>query len=229
MKRRHSGNFTFRCGQCTMAFRSESALRSHSILHLFAPTQRCSLCQKSCSNDEELKAHMEAEHPQEDETSRCDLCAETFTSRASLIAHINSVRHLHRAKKQLEAQGSVDLSSQAHTFCHRQRIARVLAALQSPPSPGEKKPFRCNVCKIGYGQGATLDIHLRSVAHQSRMSKIADLVSAGDVDPSKPVLEQPGGPAQKIIRELLGRDDEVSSAAFRPLRCIPFPFGLTSS
>ncbi|KAK6727077.1 hypothetical protein RB195_005025 [Necator americanus] len=196
-----SGNFTFRCGQCTMAFRSESALRSHSILHLFAPTQRCSLCQKSCSDDEELKAHMEAEHPQEDETSRCDLCAETFTSRASLIAHINSVRHLHRAKKQLEAQGSVDLSSQ------------VLAALQSPPSPGEKKPFRCNVCKIGYGQGATLDIHLRSVAHQSRMSKIADLVSAGDVDPSKPVLEQPGGPAQKIIRELLGRDDEPSNAA----------------
>ncbi|VDK51462.1 unnamed protein product [Cylicostephanus goldi] len=51
----------------------------------------------------------------------------------------------------------------------------------------------------------------RSVAHQSRMSKIADLVSAGEVDPSKPVLEQPGGPPQKIIRELLSRDDEVRS------------------
>ncbi|PIO62459.1 homeobox domain protein, partial [Teladorsagia circumcincta] len=48
-----------------------------------------------------------------------------------------------------------------------------------------------------------------SVAHQSRMSKIAELVSAGDVDPSKPVLEQPGGPPQKIIRELLSRDDEA--------------------
>ncbi|VDO16408.1 unnamed protein product [Haemonchus placei] len=36
-----------------------------------------------------------------------------------------------------------------------------MAALQNPSSPGEKKPFRCNVCKIGYGQGATLDIHLR--------------------------------------------------------------------
>ncbi|VDL63760.1 unnamed protein product [Nippostrongylus brasiliensis] len=87
----------------------------------------------------------------------------------------------------------------------------VLAALQNPSSPGEKKPFRCNVCKIAYGQGATLDIHLRSVAHQSRMSKIAELVNAGDVDPSKPVLEQPGGPPQKIIRELLSRDDEPSN------------------
>ncbi|XGW19839.1 hypothetical protein V3C99_003570 [Haemonchus contortus] len=197
----NSGNFTYRCAQCTMAFRSENALRSHSILHLFAPTQRCSLCQKMCANDDELKTHMESDHPQDDETARCDLCAETFSSRTALIAHINSVRHLHRAKKQLEAQGTVDLSSQ------------VLAALQNPSSPGEKKPFRCNVCKIGYGQGATLDIHLRSVAHQSRMSKIAELVGSGDVDPSKPVLEQPGGPPQKIIRELLSRDDEPSNAA----------------
>uniref|UniRef100_A0A0K0CT22 Zinc finger, C2H2 type n=1 Tax=Angiostrongylus cantonensis TaxID=6313 RepID=A0A0K0CT22_ANGCA len=149
-----SSNFTYRCKQCTMVFRSESALRSHSILHLFS------------------------DHPQDDESSmRCELCAENFSSRTSLITHINSVQHLHRAKKQLEAQGSIDLSTQ--------------------------KPFRCNVCKIGYGQGATLDIHLRSVAHQSRMSKIAELVSAGDVNPSKPVLEQPGGPPQKIIRELL--------------------------
>ncbi|KAK5968735.1 Zinc finger C2H2 type [Trichostrongylus colubriformis] len=108
----NSGNFTYRCAQCTMAFRSENALRSHSILHLFAPTQRCSLCQKMCTNDEELKNHMETEHPRDDETARCDLCAETFSSRTALITHINSVRHLHRAKKQIEAQGSVDLSSQ---------------------------------------------------------------------------------------------------------------------
>ncbi|KJH42559.1 homeobox domain protein, partial [Dictyocaulus viviparus] len=197
-----SCNFNYRCAQCTMAFRSETALRSHSILHLFAPTQRCYLCQKMCNNNDELKIHMEADHPpqqEDDESIRCELCVETFATRSALIAHINSVRHLHKAKKQLESQGSVDLSAQ------------VLTGLQNPSSPGDKKPFRCNVCKIGYGQGATLDIHLRSVAHQSRMSKIADLVSSGDVNPSKPVLEQPGGPPQKIIRELLSRDDEPSN------------------
>ncbi|KAJ1358423.1 hypothetical protein KIN20_016845 [Parelaphostrongylus tenuis] len=100
-----------------MVFRSESSLRSHSILHLFAPTQRCSLCQKVCNNNDELKAHMESDHPQDDESSsiRCDLCAENFSSRASLITHINSVQHLHKAKKQLEAQGSIDLSTQVCT------------------------------------------------------------------------------------------------------------------
>ncbi|KAJ1358421.1 hypothetical protein KIN20_016843 [Parelaphostrongylus tenuis] len=68
-----------------------------------------------------------------------------------------------------------------------------------------------------------------SVAHQSRMSKIADLVNAGDVNPSKPVLEQPGGPPQKIICELLSRDDEKiliyhvfssNKALSSPLPCI---------
>ncbi|VDL81176.1 unnamed protein product [Nippostrongylus brasiliensis] len=79
-----------------------------------------------CINDDELKAsvrivrmppaHMDSDHPQDDESARCDLCVEAFSSRTALIAHINSVKHLHRAKKQLEAQGSVDLSSQVRGY-----------------------------------------------------------------------------------------------------------------
>lgn len=158
----------------------------------------------------------------------------------------------------------------------------MLSVLQ-PSSPGERKPFRCNVCNIGYGQGATLDIHLRSVnvfpriakilgwigfeprtvgaarsalalrhsdvlcgvegvgavapeqslvrirrdqncfailkfdkmafcrsvAHQSRMTKLSDLVASGEIDASKAVLEQPGGPTQKLIRELVAKEEEV--------------------
>uniref|UniRef100_A0A1I7XEI3 Homeobox domain-containing protein n=1 Tax=Heterorhabditis bacteriophora TaxID=37862 RepID=A0A1I7XEI3_HETBA len=233
-----ANNFSFRCPQCAMAFRNESSLQSHSILHLFSTSQKCPTCSTMCSTNEELKSHIETEHPKEEE-SRCELCQEAFSSKTALVAHFNSVRHLHKAKKQLEQQGSVDLSAQSirnfistlHSseflllFCLR--LAAILLVLEigtpllcpqfpivlavlNPSSPSDKKPFRCNICKIGYGQGATLDIHLRSVAHQSRMSKIADLVANGDIDASKPVLEQPGGPAQRIIRDLMDRDDEAS-------------------
>lgn len=69
----------------------------------------------------------------------------------------------------------------------------------------DKKPFRCNVCKLGYGQGSSLDIHLRSVAHQSRMARLAELVVSGEVNPNKPVSEQPGitWAPQKTIGEMV--------------------------
>ena len=31
----------------------------------------------------------------------------------------------------------------------------------------EIKPFKCNICKVAYSQGSTLDIHIRSVLHQT--------------------------------------------------------------
>ncbi|CAD6184642.1 unnamed protein product [Caenorhabditis auriculariae] len=106
-----SSGYGFRCPQCSMAFRSEASLQSHSIIHLFATTHKCSACEKVCTDADELRSHMDEEHPKEDE-QRCELCQETFASKTALVAHFNSVRHLHKAKQHLEKQGAVDLSAQ---------------------------------------------------------------------------------------------------------------------
>lgn len=45
------------------------------------------------------------------------------------------------------------------------------------------------------------------MAHQSRLSKLTELVAQGEIDPLKPILEQPGGPIQKTIADMLNRDD----------------------
>lgn len=58
-----------------------------------------------------FQVHTDSEHCKPDEENRCELCSESFNSRAQFLAHINSVRHLHEAKKQLE-QGSVSLNQQ---------------------------------------------------------------------------------------------------------------------
>ena len=55
----------------------------------------------------------------------------------------------------------------------------------------EVKPFKCNICKVAYSQGSTLDIHIRSVLHQTKASKLQELILTGQVDLSKPLIEQP--------------------------------------
>lgn len=55
----------------------------------------------------------------------------------------------------------------------------------------DKKPYKCNICKVAYTQGSTLDIHMRSVLHQTRASKLHELAMTGQIDLSKPLIEQP--------------------------------------
>lgn len=41
------------------------------------------------------------------------------------------------------------------------------------------------------------------------MNKLGELVAAKEIDPTKPVLEQPGGQPQKFIKDLLRAEEEV--------------------
>ncbi len=72
----------------------------------------------------------------------------------------------------------------------------------------QNKPYKCNICKVSYAQGATLDIHIRSVLHQTRASKLHELAMTGEVDITKPLIEQPelnNKAQQKAIAEIMAQ------------------------
>lgn len=50
----------------------------------------------------------------------------------------------------------------------------------------------------------------RSVAHQSRLTKIAELLAQGEIDGCKSIVEQPGGPAQTVLAELATKHDPTT-------------------
>ncbi|VDK42111.1 unnamed protein product [Anisakis simplex] len=210
----HAFRANMRCTQCERNFRSAELLRKHvaqehsnnkSGLSLPSTSSynydATELNEEECAADTGDNKHNELLRPY-----KCDLCKESFTQKQLLLTHYNSINHLHKAKKILEQQPN-----------NLQLNAQMLAALDSSVNAqsgnsahsysNSSKPFKCNICKLGYGQGSTLDIHVRSVAHQSRLSKIAELVAQGELDPGKPLLEQPGGPPQKTIAELIPKGD----------------------
>ncbi|KAG8455424.1 hypothetical protein GDO86_001565 [Hymenochirus boettgeri] len=87
---------------------------------------------------------------------KCVVCKESFTQKNILLVHYNSVSHLHKVRK-----ASLDPSVST-----RQEQGA------APPShggqSGQEKPYKCNVCHVSYNQSSTLEIHMRSVLHQTR-------------------------------------------------------------
>ncbi|PNJ35691.1 ZFHX2 isoform 4 [Pongo abelii] len=84
---------------------------------------------------------------------KCTVCKESFTQKNILLVHYNSVSHLHKMKK-----AAIDPSAPA----------RGEAGAPPNTTAATDKPFKCTVCRVSYNQSSTLEIHMRSVLHQTR-------------------------------------------------------------
>ena len=132
---------------------------------------------------------------------KCEVCKESFTQKNILLVHYNSVSHLHRLKKSLQqepssGQSTVTPATSTATPEKSSKSSALEALLgnirgEKKDEDNEAKPFKCNICKVAYSQGSTLDIHIRSVLHQTKASKLQELIQTGQIDMSKPLIEQP--------------------------------------
>ncbi|CDQ81757.1 unnamed protein product [Oncorhynchus mykiss] len=88
---------------------------------------------------------------------KCTVCKESFTQKNILLVHYNSVSHLHKVKRALQESTT---------------------GQPEPTSSPDNKPFKCNTCNVAYSQSSTLEIHMRSVLHQTK-ARAAKLEAAG--------------------------------------------------
>ncbi|EPY72732.1 hypothetical protein CB1_092500001, partial [Camelus ferus] len=83
---------------------------------------------------------------------KCTVYKESFTQNI-LLVHYNPVSHLHKMRKAV-----IDPSSPA----------RGEAGTAPTTARATDKPFKCTVCRVSCNQSSTLEIHMRSVLHQTR-------------------------------------------------------------
>jgi len=191
-------NRKYKCHKCKVAFTRQTYLTSHNktLLH-----------RKGEKMNYPMEKYMDPNRP-----FKCDVCKESFTQKNILLVHYNSVSHLHKLKKAMQEQQS-----------NNNMVCTAVLGVTSPPSSlnltksstsseeEDKKPYKCNICKVAYSQGSTLDIHMRSVLHQTRASKLQDLVLSGQIDISKPLFEQPNKDGKKEPKLFASPSSSISS------------------
>ena len=190
-------NRKYKCHRCKVAFTRQSYLTSHNKTLLHRKGEKLSY---------PMEKYLDPNRPY-----KCDICKESFTQKNILLVHYNSVSHLHKLKQaqnlssinsmndknssQLVASATSfnfpnDLSTNGNTSTVTSAVTSSVNSVNNASSNDyDKKPYRCNICKVGYNVVATLDIHIRSVLHQTRASKLHDLAISGQIDLSQPLIE----------------------------------------
>lgn len=177
-------NRKYKCHRCKVAFTRQSYLTAHNKTLLHRKGEKLSY---------PMEKYLDPNRPY-----KCDVCKESFTQKNILLVHYNSVSHLHKLKRAMQEQQQQNnnnnpavspvLQQQQQQQQQQQKASGIGAG---SPDEDDKKRYKCNICKVAYTQGSTLDIHMRSVLHQTRASKLQDLALAGQIDLTKPLIEQP--------------------------------------
>lgn len=232
-------NRKHKCHRCKVAFTRQSYLTSHNKTLLHRKGEKLSY---------PMEKYLDPNRPY-----KCEVCKESFTQKNILLVHYNSVSHLHKLKRAMQEQqqllgqipasltaslppsatGLVSISSNNPKSTNTSSSSVTPPGLNLSSSPStvnsdddDKKPYKCNICKVAYSQGSTLDIHMRSVLHQTRASKLQELAMTGQIDLTKPLIEQPEPQKlqdqhKKVMQELLspsGKGDGAPVSFSTPIR-----------
>ncbi|XP_062593026.1 zinc finger homeobox protein 4-like [Saccostrea cucullata] len=207
----------FKCHRCKVAFTKQNYLTAHNktLLH-----------RKGDKMSYPMEKYLDPNRP-----FKCDVCKESFTQKNILVVHYNSVSHLHKVKQALQ-QGEGPLSPPSNDTTSTTTTPTPSSETQPQPSADDKnKLYKCNICKVSYSQGSTLDIHIRSVGHQSTAAKLPELILSGQIDLSQPLIEQPNdvpkSQQQKLLAEMLQPHQILAATSAVSQPSLLFP-GITS-
>ncbi|KAH9488881.1 hypothetical protein Btru_041528, partial [Bulinus truncatus] len=211
----------FKCHRCRVGFTSHKYLLSH--------------------NKTTQHKHWEMTDKFEDPSRpyRCEICKESFTQKNILMVHFNSVSHLHKLKQQTHLNGESIFNSTALSHSspspspHSHGISspsNATAAASTTPqtngsfengaenSSSHTKPYKCNICKVSYNNQPSIEIHLRSVGHKTKASKLSELIQTGQVDLHQALIEHPdprtaGKQQAQIIADMIHQQATAQAAS----------------
>ncbi|XP_054164441.1 zinc finger homeobox protein 4-like isoform X2 [Oppia nitens] len=169
----------YKCHRCRVAFTRQSYLTSHNKTLLHRKGEKLSY---------PMEKYLDPNRPY-----KCDIYKEKMNI---------SANNANNANNQSNSQNisSVVMSTVA-TVSNPTPITETVTALSNAinSSDMDKKPYKCNICKVAYNLGTTLDIHVRSVLHQTKASKLHDLALTGQIDLSVPLIERPDNTSETAV------------------------------
>lgn len=195
------GGMKFTCNDCKFSFMDAAALERHVTTVFHMPKEKDKSGGEGLAgmvNKQQLFYDIKSEKfTNPNRPFKCTICMESFTQKNILLVHYNSVSHLNKLKKfKTEKQqqfpfamgdgggdggdmgGGKDMMSGLQPDFKAFGLPLLGDVGEKRKDIEEKetarKKFKCDICNVAYTQGSTLDIHMRSVLHQTRACRLQE-------------------------------------------------------
>ena len=174
MSSKHSTEKPFKCGRCSLTFKSKTNLQRHEIMHASVRRFLCQYCAESFQQKASLMCHMCKHHADKlhsDPNSRqvsCRFCSEKFYRYSEVQSHI-------RAQHQsafCERCGKIFACNDKlrNHVCVGARVA------DRKPCGGERRgptrAFGCNICDMSFCIAVRLERHITAIHGTDDMGSI---------------------------------------------------------
>ncbi|CAN7992279.1 unnamed protein product [Ixodes hexagonus] len=229
------GQPLFTCKLCKMSFRSLGVLRKHGQLHSHGVTPyACNVCSYTSMDKSTLIRHLRTHNGER--PFQCSICKYAFTTKANCERH---VRKRHKKMTKGEIRGAMQYNphmaepSRSGTasevlppevgsletvckYCNVDfKFNRVLRHhLRSLHNSCSRKPFCCNVCKLGFSTKNNCIRHALK-QHPDMKDRLAQVVAAKPVAPSDSSEELTTGSLEESPKK--GTTSRASTPAPTPI------------
>lgn len=169
--------YKYRCGQCSLAFRTEEKLKYHQQYHLMRRATKCQICTRNFRTVESLRKHMDASHP---ELTFIPANGAFSTKSSPGLSNnqfdSNGLGSPSGSATPEEGAGSPDSQFDEETM---RQVANTEGSYADP-----SKKFRCHRCKVAYARQSYLTAHNKTLLHR-RGEKLGFNVDKFN-DPARP-------------------------------------------
>lgn len=185
-------NRKYKCHKCKMAFtqsyfltahyksqthRRHDKLNNYPLEKYLDPNRpfKCEICRESFTQKNILLvhynsvSHLHKLKKQQNESGSGSTTPAPMGS--SLVSPSTSPNQDDRRSVEFDRK-SIDYDMEIASIGESHK--RKLSSSDRDDYDSPKKRFKCDICKVAYAQGSTLDIHMRSVLHQTRACRLQE-------------------------------------------------------
>ena len=177
--------YKYRCSHCSLAFKTQDKLETHSHYHLIRDASKCRLCERSFRSVQALLKHLEASHTECPEEELTQYRVSLMTNPLLLAGMAGqALDEMLTDSEKLDNGGRKDSGSvkmvenDTITKDQMENIVKQAKKVDKILNyPMEKyldpnRPFKCDVCKESFTQKNILLVHFNSVSHLHKLKKV---------------------------------------------------------